>query len=157
MGIRVKLAAAVLTGALGVPFPAAADSAAAKRDYGPHIFGAFIGVTGEDRRDNGLTLAATYQLRFVKSFGVGIEAERVVGDLDFWVATLPFTYHLGQWEFFAAPGLEIPDDGDNEPLVRIGAEYGFETGDWEISPLLSFDFVDSDQEVIAGVHFTRAF
>jgi hypothetical protein len=120
--------------------------------------GAFAGFTGAGRRENGLTLALTYERRITESFGIGAEAERVSGDLDFWLVTVPFAYHRGAWKLFAGPGVEKLDGGDYEGLVRIGGEYGFEISEkWEISPVLAFDFIDGDTEVIGGVLFNYHF
>jgi hypothetical protein len=120
--------------------------------------GAFAGFTGANRRENGLTLALTYERRITESFGIGAEVERVFGDLDFWLVTVPFAYHRGSWKLFAGPGVEKPDGGDYEGLIRIGGEYGFEVSEkWEISPVLALDFVDSDTEVIGGVLFSYHF
>ena len=126
--------------------------------YNANTVGGFIGATGAGRRDNGLTLALTYEYRFNESFGLGAEAERVFGDLDFWLATIPFSYHFGEWKVFAGPGLEKLDGGDTETLLRIGGEYAIEISDsWEMSPTVALDFVDGDQEIILGVLFAYGF
>jgi len=137
--------------------PAAAQSAdATHAERFANEFGFFVGGTDEDRRENGLTLGLTYERRFNKTFGIGIEGERVLGDLDFWVLTVPFKYHYKKATFFAGPGIEIPDDGENEFVARIGAEYAFELeAGWEISPGLAFDFVDGDTAVVGGLKLTR--
>ena len=134
-----------------------AESDESEGGYKVNSAGVFVGVTGENRRENGFTLALTYERRFSESFGVGVEAERVFGDLEFWLATVPFAYHYKAWKFFAGPGIEMPDDDDNEFLVRVGGEYGFEVGRWEIAPVLAVDFVDSETEVVAGLGFLYGF
>jgi hypothetical protein len=134
-----------------------AESDESEGGYKANSAGVFVGVTGENRRENGFTLALTYERRFSESFGVGVEAERVFGDLEFWLATVPFAYHYKAWKLFAGPGIEMPDDADNEFLVRIGGEYAFEAGRWEIAPVLAVDFVDSETEVVAGLGFLYGF
>jgi hypothetical protein len=134
-----------------------AESDESEGGYEANLAGVFVGVTGENRRENGFTLALTYERRFSESFGVGVEAERVFGDLEFWLATVPFAYHYKAWKLFAGPGIEMPDDADNEFLVRIGGEYAFEAGRWEIAPVLAVDFVDSETEVVAGLGFLYGF
>jgi len=130
----------------------------AEETYAAHTVGGFIGLTGSGRRDNGLTLALTYEHRFNQSFGLGAEAERVFGDLDFWLATIPIAYHFGEWKVFAGPGVEKLDGGGTEFLLRIGGEYSIEISDsWEMSPTLALDFVDGDQEIILGVLFGYGF
>jgi hypothetical protein len=51
------------------------------------------------------------------------------------------------------------EDGEHgsESLVRLGGEYAFEFGAWEISPQLNVDFVDGDQVAVLGVSFGKGF
>ena len=134
-----------------------AESGETEHDYELNTAGVFVGMTGDGRRENGFTLALVYERRFSESFGLGFEAERVFGDLEFWVAAVPFAFHYQAWKFFAGPGLEMPDDDDNQWLLRIGGEYAFEAGRWEIAPTLAVDFVDSDTEIIGGLGFLYGF
>jgi len=137
---------------------ALAEEVEAEQAYADHAVGGFIGVTGSGRRDNGLTLALSYEHRFNQSFGLGGEVERVFGDLDFWLATLLTAYHVGEWKLFAGPGFEKLDGGDTEFLLRIGGEYAIEISDsWEMSPTVALDFVDGDQEIIVGLAFGYGF
>ena len=64
---------------------------------------------------------------------------------------MPFAWHVNQWKFFAGPGIEKPDHGDTEALLRVGGEYAFEFGQWEVAPAVAMDFVDSETEIILGV------
>ena len=114
--------------------------------------GGFVGATGNNRRERGLTLALTYERLITEKFGIGAEIEHVAGDLDFWLATIPFVYHYKEWKFFAGAGVEKLEGGDTEGLLRVGAEYGLEINEsWEIAPVVAVDFVDSDTEVIVGL------
>lgn len=127
----------------------------------PHEFhrnflAGFIGVTHEDRRDNGLALGIEYERRLNKSFGIGLLAEYTIGDLDFWVYAVPFAYHTGRWKLYIAPGIE-DGEGGTESLVRLGAEYAFEVGEWEISPQLDVDFVDGEEVLVLGVVIGKGF
>jgi hypothetical protein len=134
-----------------------AESDETEGGYDLNTAGVFFGRTGDDRRDTGFTLALTYERRLSESFGLGVEAERVFGDLEFWVATVPFAYHYKAWKFFAGPGLEMLDGGGNEFLARIGGEYAFEAGRWEIAPTLALDFVDGETETVGGLGFLYGF
>ena len=92
------------------------------------------------------------------SFGIGAELERVLGDLDFWVGVLPFAYHTGHWKLYAGPGFEREDGGGHtDGLVRVGVEYAFEVGEWEVSPTFDVDFVDGDTVLVGGVLFGFGF
>ena len=113
-------------------------------------------MTNEGRNDNGLTLGIEYERRLSKSFGMGVLAEHSFGDLNFWVYAVPFAYHTGPWKFYIAPGVEDGDHGRNS-LIRLGGEYAFMAGAWEISPQLDVDFVDGDQVLVLGVAFGKGF
>ena len=122
-----------------------------------HTLGIFIGDTSEDRLErNGGTLGIEYEYRFNRTFGVGVTAERVFGNFDTDVLVIPVAYHMGPWKAYAGPGLEFVD-GEQETLIRVGLEYGFEAGDWEISPQVDLDFVSDERLFIFGVVFAKKF
>ena len=128
----------------------------AAHDFHPNFLGMFVGVTSEARREKGIALGIEYERRLNKSFGIGLLAEYTSGDLDFWVYAVPFAYHTGRWKFYIAPGIEDGHDG-SESLIRIGAEYAYEVGAWEISPQLDWDFVDGEQVFVLGVVLGKGF
>jgi hypothetical protein len=59
----------------------------------------------------------------------------------------------------AAPGVEIgAEDGSEDFLVRVGAEYGFDVRrGFEIAPALYFDITSEDVAIVAGVAIARSF
>jgi len=127
-------------------------------EYHPNMVGVFVGGTSQQRRQKGLALGVEYERRLNKSFGIGALAERTFGDLDFWVVAFPFAYHTGPWKFYVGPGWEIEDrEDDNEFLVRLGGEYGFEVGSLEIAPQVDVDFVDGNAVLVCGITFARGF
>ncbi|HBO12609.1 MAG TPA: hypothetical protein DD491_07475 [Halieaceae bacterium] len=113
----------------------------------------FLGDTTEDRRD-GLTLGLEYEYRLEEAVGIGFTLEHVGGDFDTNVLAIPFAAHRGRWKFYAGPGIEFSDEGD-EPLFRIGAEYGFHLGSFELSPQLDLDFVDGERLFVFGLVIAR--
>jgi len=125
------------------------------QEFHANTLGIFVGDTFEGREE-ALTLGIEYERRFSKSFGVGVLAEYVSDDLDFWVFALPFAYHNGPWKLYAAPGVEDGDDG-SEFLARIGVEYAFEVGDFEVAPQVNVDFVDSEEVWVAGLLISKGF
>ena len=133
-----------------------AEDYEATHDFHPNLLALFVGVTHEGRNENGLTLGIEYERRLNEFFGVGVLVEHSFGDLDFWVYAVPFAYHTGRWKFYIAPGVEDGDHG-RESLVRLGGEYAYEVGAWEISPQLDVDFVDGDQVLVLGVSFGKGF
>ena len=116
----------------------------------------FVGLAKEGSRDNGLALGIEYEHRLNQAFGIGALAEHTFGDLDAWVLAVPFAFHSGAWKFYVAPGIEDSVAG-SESLLRLGGEYGFHRGDWEISPQLDVDFVDGNEIYVIGVTFGRGF
>ena len=125
-------------------------------DFHPNLLALFVGVTYEGSSEIDLALGIEYERRLNESFGVGVLAKHTFGDLDFWVYAVPFAYHTGRWKFYVAPGVEDGKHG-SESLVRLGGEYAFEVGAWEISPQLDVDFVDGDEVLVLGVTFGKGF
>jgi len=125
-------------------------------DFHRNLLALFVGVTHEGRRNTDLALGIEYERRLNESFGVGVLAEHTFGDLDFWVYAVPFAYHTGRWKLYIAPGVEDGNHG-SEFLVRLGGEYAYEVGTWEISPQLDVDFVGGDQTLVLGVSFGKGF
>jgi hypothetical protein len=126
------------------------------REYEKNMLNVLVGVTEEGRRDNGVTLGLEYERRLSKSLGVGAVAEHVFGDIGVSVYAVPLFFHTGRWKFLVAPGIETGDFG-TEFLVRIGGDYAFHVGDWEIAPGLDVDFVDGDQVLVLGLAIGKGF
>lgn len=120
-----------------------------------HMLGVFLGDTTENRRE-GVTFGLEYEYRISSALGIGATAERVAGDFDTNVFVLPVALHSGPWKVYAGPGWEHTDEG-NEALFRVGVEYGFEAGRYEISPQIDVDFVDGERLFVIGVVFARPF
>ena len=116
----------------------------------------FLGGATEQRRDKGAALGIEYERRLGQSWGIGLVAERTYGDFDVDVFVLPFAFHSGPWKSYVAPGIEDGDEG-SERLLRVGIEYGFEAGRWEIAPQFDVDFVDGEQVAVLGVTFGFGF
>ena len=125
--------------------------------FHPNVIAVFTGVTSETRRDGSFTLSLEYHRRFTESFGVGVVAEHVFDDHEFNVVAFPFSWYLGHWKLFAAPGFEKSDHHDNEFLVRFGAEYAFPVGKFEIAPQVMVDFVEGEEVFVLGLTFGKAF
>lgn len=116
----------------------------------PHsTVGIFIGDTNEDRR-NGFTVGLEYEYRVSQLLGLGITAEHVAGEFDTNVFVAPIALHSGPWKVYAGPGIEDGEEG-SEFLMRVGLEYGFHFGEYEISPQVDVDFVDGEQLFVLGV------
>jgi len=117
----------------------------------------FTGLTHGGRRTNALALGVAYERLLSKSFAIGVIAEHTFADDDFTVYAVPFAYRIDRWKFYVAPGIEESDAHGTESLVRLGAEYAFKAGTWEVSPQLAVDFVDGDEMLILGIVFGKGF
>lgn len=126
-------------------------------DFHANVFGVFGGITDEDHHDPAFTLGLEYERRLSAEFGIGVIAERAFGDLDFSVYAVPFAYHAGHLKLYAAPGIEDSRHHGSEFLFRLGAEYGFAVGEYEISPQFNIDFVDGEEALVLGLVFARGF
>jgi hypothetical protein len=124
-------------------------------EFHRNVIGVFLGVTDEGREE-AETFGIEYARRFNESFGIGVVAEFARGDLDFEVYAVPFVYYNGPWAFYAGPGVEDSDEG-SEFLARVGMEYAFEVGEFEIAPQINLDFVDSEEVWVAGVFLAKRF
>jgi len=151
--IRTRLLATILLVALGCFTPMTfAETESGENNR----LSLLVGITDETRRDKGATLGLEYERRLDATLGVGLVAEHVFGDLDFSIFAVPLFFHTGRWKFLIAPGVEDSDLG-TEFLLRIGGDYGFEVGRWEIAPGIDVDFVDGDVVPVIGVAIGRGF
>ncbi len=166
--ISLKLLLAVLCAMCTVPVCGQANDHDASKhesavthesDHGSHKngFSFFTGVTHTGRRENSGALGLGYERLLNESFALGVIAEHTFGDADFTVYAMSFAYRLDRWKFIVAPGIEDSKKHGTESLVRLGTEYAFEAGSWEISPQLAVDFVDGDEVLIFGVVFGKSF
>jgi hypothetical protein len=126
-------------------------------EFHQNMLAAFVGVSSEDRGDTAFTLGLEYERLLSPSFGLGLVAERAFGDLDFWIYVAPFAFHSGQWKFYAGPGVEDSDEHGSEFLFRLGVEYAFEVGDFEIAPQLDVDFVNGEEVLVLGLVIGKGF
>lgn len=113
---------------------------------------AFAGYTSEERGEGGLTLGGEFTHRFSKHLGAGLVVERVLGDVDAWVALAGGGYRTERWKFYGGIGLEDPDDDGREMLYRLGTTYVIpwqERTEWLVTGAV--DFVDGDSVWVLGL------
>lgn len=160
MNTRRMLATALLLTVL-IPGILCAENAhdehAGAHDFHSNVLGLFGGITSEDRREGALTFGIEYERRFNQSFGLGVVAERATGDLDFWVYAMPIAFHTGPWKLYIAPGVEDSDHHGSEFPFRVGAEYAFDMGKYELAPQVDIDFVNGEQVYVLGLVVARGF
>ena len=161
VGLSFAILASVTSGIVRAQQESTSEESAHQPSHGHHknVIGFFVGEAYEDggSRDNGLALGLEYERRLSARFGIGALVEHTYGDLAVLVYAVSFAYHKGPWKLYAAPGIEETDSG-NERMLRLGIEYGFSVGEWEISPQFDVDLVDREAEVfVFGVTFARGF
>lgn len=150
------LVAAPISAMCGQELESSADEGG--HDFHRNWAAFFVGWTSEERRDKGAAFGVEYARHLTPSFAIGAIAERTFGDFDVWVFAVPFAYRTGPWKFYIAPGVEDADlTGGGEFLLRLGGEYAFEVGEWELAPQLDIDFVGGDQVIILGVTLGKSF
>ncbi len=132
------------------------DPEGTPHEYHKNMIAGFIGATTPERRKASPAFGIEYERRIWARFGIGALAEYTAGHEGFWIAAVPFALHNGPWKFYVAPGFEDSSEG-TKPLLRLGGEYGFEVGRWEISPQIDVDFVDGNQVLVMGVTFGLGF
>lgn len=150
---RLAVAAALVLLAASAPLSAGAAEPEYDQEHvtHPNLVGVFAGFTGEVRRERSLSLGLEYYRRLNDSFGVGALVERASGDRDFWIAAVPFGWHLGHWKLYVAPGIEHEEGHGDHALLRLGVEYAFEFGKYEVAPQVDIDFIEGDTVVVMGV------
>ena len=124
-----------------------------------HELGLFLGVT-DQKSDTGFSVGLDYEYRLSRMFGIGGLLEYTGSDFRDGIVAVPFYVHpWKELKLVAAPGIEIEaEDGSEEFLVRVGAEYGFDVRrGFEIAPALYFDFTSEDVAIVAGAAIARSF
>jgi hypothetical protein len=129
-----------------------------EHEFHRNYLAVFVGITSEDRRESATTFGIEYERRLSERFGIGGLVEHAFGDLDFTVYAVPFAYHSGPWKLYAAPGIENADHhSGNEFLFRLGVEYGFQVGRYEVAPQFDVDFVNGEEVLVLGITFGRGY
>ena len=157
---RHVIALTIVAGLLARPVLVQAEAdhtrEASHAEFPHQTLGVFIGDTTEVRRAEGVTLGLEYEYRFTEVFGMGAIVERVMGDFDTNVYVASMAYHRGPWKLYAGPGIEDGEEG-SEHLFRLGVEYGFHAGGYEISPQVDVDFVAGESLLVFGLVLARPF
>lgn len=126
--------------------------------YHRNYVAVFGGVTSKDRRKNAATIGIEYERRLSERYGLGFIYEHAYGDLDFNIYAIQFAFHSGPWKWYVAPGIEdAKRHPGNEFLLRVGVEYAFEMGTYELAPQFDVDYVDGDTVLVLGVTVGRGF
>ncbi len=135
------------------------EDAAEWAEKGRHELGLFLGVT-DKKSDTGFSMGLDYEYRLSRMFGIGGLLEYTGSDFRDGIVAVPFYVHpWKELKLVAAPGIEIEaEDGSEEFLVRVGAEYGFDVRrGFEIAPAFYLDFTSEDVAMVVGASIARSF
>ena len=119
---------------------------------------AFLGVTGEGRRQRAGTIGLEYERRLGEHWAIAPAIEHAFGELNFSVVTLSVGYRFDNWAVLAGPGIEWAKHEHSERsaterefLFRTGVMYEFEAGESIVAPHAIVDFVADEKAVVFGV------
>jgi hypothetical protein len=130
-----------------------------------HHLGFFLGgatrydAPEEHEEETGPALGIEYEYRFAERWGAGLLVEGVLTEhaRD---ATLvvPLNFHPREWlKLSVAPGVEFAEHGGEVFVLRLGAAYEWEFGDYNVAPEFSLDFTDESQTAVYGISVGRRF
>ena len=130
-------------------------ASAAEQEHEANEIAGFVGLAHE-HSDYAPALGLEYERRISATLGIGLLAERTLGDFDSWVYALPFTFHVDEWKFIVAPGIE-EKHGHTEDLLRVGVGLEYEMNEIKVTPGFSVDFVNSETIYVLGISFGIGF
>jgi hypothetical protein len=130
-------------------------------------------VDGSEHNEQGFTFGVEYFRRITPRFSLGGVLERAGGDIRGTLLIAQAYYKLtGGLFVIGGPGVEFRDAHTEEPvqhgvpavdsenpmrerdttvfLVRIGALYEFELGQWLLVPTVAIDFIGRDEALVLG-------
>ena len=135
-----------------------------EQGYHANSVSAFLGVTGEGRRQRAGTVGLQYERRLGKHWAIAPAIEHAFGELNFSVVTLSLGYRFDKWAVFGGPGIEWAEHehGDrsateSEFLFRTGIMHEFEAGELIVAPHAIVGFVADEKVVVLGVTLGAGF
>jgi hypothetical protein len=125
-----------------------------------HHISAFLGgaVRDEHETEGGFALGLDYEYRLARLLGAGVLVEVTAGELRDVVVIVPVSLH--PWRglrLVAAPGANVPSEGDAEFLMRLGVGYRLPIGHFTLGPEFNADLIDGTPTYVFGVSFGVGF
>jgi hypothetical protein len=125
-----------------------------------HHAAIFLGgaVRDEGHTESGFTGGVEYEYRFAPFVGAGILAEAATGDLREVLMVAPLAlYPWRGLRLVAAPGAELPGEGETEFVMRLGVGYRFPIGRFMIIPEFNADLIEGTPTYVIGVGLGMGF
>jgi hypothetical protein len=116
--------------------------------------GLFLGaaVRDEEHTESGFALGLEYEYRPVPTLGLGVLVEGAAGELRELLVVAPIAvYPWRGLRLVAAPGAEIPDEGEAEFAMRLGVGYRIPVRRITIFPEFNADLIEGTPTYVFGV------
>jgi len=162
MQSQIKIACCVVLIVGGAATTAAA--AGEDHEFRRHAPGIFIGNADERGGGDDYTLGIEYEYRFNRNWGVGMVYEHTPGGHDNDGTTLALAngyYHPYKgWRVGLGGGREKVhgSHGYYSWVYRAGAAYDFHVGNFGVAPSVSYDVIEShDNVLVYGIALTYPF
>jgi len=135
-------------------------SSVSGNEFHRHHLALSVGNTQEGFGEHGLSIAADYEYRFSRLFGLGGMVEYAGGDFEHWLGFVTMFFHPAEhWEIILAPGTEIEKGTrDRDFIFRTGVAYLFHLGaKYSIAPEFFVDFSENETLFVYGLSFGIGF
>jgi len=141
---------------LSLSFLIAGPAFAQDASVGRHTVGGFVGFT--DRDDVDFSVGGEYDYRLRRQWSIGAVAEHTpdaYGPYDATVLMGTAKFHpasMQRLQLIGGLGAEFKDIGGDDLKFRVGAGYDvFREGSITITPRVTVDFGEGDENVVFGV------
>jgi hypothetical protein len=127
----------------------AQDSGETGHEHSRHHVEATFGAAFYDGKE-GLFTGFEYEYRFGNRFGVGAFIDTTFSGFDLAAVGAVANYHpAGGWKIVGGLGVEQKIGYDrNKLLLRVGGAYEFHVGNGTIAPMVAYDFIEDEKDVI---------
>jgi hypothetical protein len=118
-----------------------------------HHVGLFLGaaVRDEEETESGFAVGVEYEYRPVPTLGLGVLVEGARGELREVLVVAPVAiYPWRGLRLVAAPGAEIPDEGEAEFAMRLGIGYRIPVGRFSVFPEFNADLIEGKPTYVFG-------
>jgi hypothetical protein len=121
-----------------------AGAASGDHSYHPHHVSVPLGWLQKEGGQDAFAYGLEYEYRFTEKFGIGAFVESAEGEFDLFTYGIPVFYHpIDPVKVFFAAAYETKAFEHEYFLIRVGAGYDFNHGNFSVGPLAWYDFVET--------------